>query len=101
MLYLSRIVNVCLEGLKCSCLSKFAVYEFEHDIENKAYINSCILQHLETQQQLAVAVSTDKRKDIMIEQLDKVNTLYYTITVLLKIIKEFVIQMIKIKVNYI
>jgi len=38
-----------------------------------------------------VAVSTDKRKDIMIEQLDKVNTLYYTITVLLKIIKEFVI----------
>ncbi|XP_052058156.1 uncharacterized protein LOC127698637 isoform X2 [Mytilus californianus] len=29
------------------------------------------IKHLETQQQLAVAVSTDKRKDIMIEQLDK------------------------------
>jgi len=27
---------------------------------------------LETQQQVAVAVSTDKRKDLMIEQLDKV-----------------------------
>jgi hypothetical protein len=30
------------------------------------------LQLLETQQQLAVAISTDKRKDLMIEQLDKV-----------------------------
>ena len=31
-----------------------------------------MFQLLETQQQLAVAISTDKRKDIMIEQLDKV-----------------------------
>lgn len=31
-------------------------------------------QLLETQQQVAVAVSTDKRKDIMIEQLDKVSS---------------------------
>lgn len=31
-----------------------------------------ILQLLETQQQLAVAISTEKRKDLMIEQLDKV-----------------------------
>ena len=27
---------------------------------------------LETQQQLAVAISTDRKKDVMIEQLDKV-----------------------------
>lgn len=32
----------------------------------------CCGQILEIQQQLAVAVSTDKRKDLMIEQLDKV-----------------------------
>lgn len=31
-----------------------------------------IFQLLETQQQLAVAISTEKRKDLMIEQLDKV-----------------------------
>lgn len=24
-----------------SCLSKFTVYEFEHDIENKTYLNPC------------------------------------------------------------
>ncbi|XP_060572624.1 uncharacterized protein LOC132730664 isoform X2 [Ruditapes philippinarum] len=35
------------------------------------YIQQLNVKLLETQQQVAVAVSTDKRKDIMIEQLDK------------------------------
>ncbi|XP_062610135.1 uncharacterized protein LOC134271922 isoform X1 [Saccostrea cucullata] len=35
------------------------------------YIQKLNVKLLETQQQLAVAISTDKRKDIMIEQLDK------------------------------
>ena len=35
----------------------------------------CVLfQLLEVQQQLAVAVNTDRKKDAMIEQLDKVST---------------------------
>lgn len=42
-----------------------------------------IFQLLETQQQLAVAISTEKRKDLMIEQLDKV-----THVVILKILSE-------------
>lgn len=35
-----------------------------------------MLQLLETQQELAVAVSADRKKDVMINQLDKVDFLF-------------------------
>ena len=45
------------------------IYLSQHCEKQIAELQSKLL---ETQQQLAVAISTDKKKDAMIEQLDKV-----------------------------
>jgi centrobin len=58
--------QVLVDNLECE---KFRRQHCEKQIWN---LQSRLL---ETQEQLAVAVSTEKKKDIMIEQLDKVRNM--------------------------
>ena len=51
-------------------------------------------QLLEVQQELAVAVSSERKKDVMIEQLDKVGELT-VVLVTTKILPEFLIRLMK------